>query len=156
MLLLIDFGGAKRDLQSYEMQQATPINTLTVCFKNVLSNYPYEINFTKIGDLFLWALLSEFGKGKFLEDINPSKYRVHSGGIYSQIKSEEQLYMRFTLNSALLSYHHRMGNSEAEMYFKKLIFRSFFTSKFIFLESFNILKIKLYTKLVKFFTGRLK
>ncbi len=148
--LLIDFGGAKRDLESYEMQQATPINTLTVCFRNVLTTYPYEMNFTKIGDLFLWALLSEFGKGKFLNDIKPAKYRVHSGGIYSQIKRDERLYMRFTLNSALLSYHHRMGNIESEMYFKKLIFRSFFSSKFIFLESFNIFKIRFHITLVKF------
>jgi glycosyltransferase involved in cell wall biosynthesis len=145
-------GGAKCDLDSIDLQKATPINTLTTCFRNVVTNYPYEYNFSKIGDLFIWALLADYGKGKYIENITPARYRIHSGGIYSTVKQEEKSYMRFTLNSALLSYHHRIGNKEAEIYFKKLIFKSsIFSFKFGFVikEVISIFWVKLIYKIHK-------
>ncbi len=145
-------GGAEKDLDKYNLQRATPINSLTACFRNVIIDFPDEMKFSKIGDLFLWALLSEYGKGKYLADILPSRYRLHLGGIYSKIPQERRSYMRFTLNSALLSYHHKNGNKEAEQYFKKLIFLSFlssFNSTFILVESFKVLKARLFFKIYR-------
>ena len=145
-------GGSIRDLDSIDLQKATPINTLTVCFRNVLTIYPYEFYYSKIGDLFLWALLADYGKGKYMKNIKPARYRIHSGGIYSSVKQEEKSYMRFTLNSALLSYHHRTRNKEAEIYFKKLIFKSsIFSLKFGFVikEVISAFGIKLINKIHK-------
>ena len=90
-------GGAKKDLTADELKKTTPINTMTVMSRNKIKSFPPEYNFAKIGDLFIWVLLSEYGKGKYLPQIKPSRYRVHDGGIYSIVNKEKKNFMSFTL-----------------------------------------------------------
>ena len=99
-------GGATKDLSVSDLRMSTPINTLTVMFRNVIDKLPTEYNSTKYGDLFLWIILSEYGEGKYLCEIKPSRYRVHSGGIHSG--ASESVKLENTLLSySLMSYYCR-------------------------------------------------
>jgi len=128
-------GGVTRNLEKIELQRTTPINTPTACFRNVVSDTPKEFQCTKYGDLFLWSLLGVHGKGKFLLDILPTRYRVHDGGVHSKKTREEQVEMFSLTCAALYSYHSRVGNKELAEYFKKTIceirFKKLSTKKII-------------------------
>ncbi|MGB5965063.1 MAG: glycosyltransferase [Sulfurimonadaceae bacterium] len=115
-------GGATRDLEKDELQRTTPINTLTTCFRNVIGEVPKEFQCTQYGDLFIWSLLGAHGKGKFLADISPSRYRIHEGGIHSKKTDEIRLEMWSLSCAALYLYHARVGNKELAEHFKKYIF----------------------------------
>ena len=109
--------GAKRDLEAIELQKCTPINTLTVCFRNVLKDTPPELQGARIGDLCIWSLLGHYGKGKFLGDIKPAKYRIHDGGIFSKKNRQQRLIMWQITCGALYAYYNRLNNQELADYF---------------------------------------
>jgi len=73
-----------RDLESIELQKCTLIFTLATCFRNCVDPFPFEVQVAKLGDRFIWLVIGEYGKGKFLKDIKPVMYRVHDGGIFSK------------------------------------------------------------------------
>jgi glycosyltransferase involved in cell wall biosynthesis len=116
-ILDIDYGGAKRDLSSLDLRRATPIFTLTTFFRNVLGPMPREFCNVRYGDLAIWSLLGAYGRGKFLSSIEPSMYRVHSGGLDSMQPTQRRLQMRLETMMALYSYYLRRSNSELSDYF---------------------------------------
>ncbi|WP_150464659.1 glycosyltransferase family 2 protein [Francisella sp. XLW-1] len=105
-------GGATNDLTSHEMQRGSPINTLTTVFRNVIEEFPPEFNFTMIGDMFIWSLLSHYGKGKFMKDVKSCVHRQHRYGIHSLIGDKQRSLMALTLFTSLLKYYSRIGCSE--------------------------------------------
>lgn len=140
-------GGAKRDLTSLELQQCTPINTLTTCFRNLVSALPHEMNVAKLGDLFLWSFIGAHGKGKYLGEIKPSRYRVHNGGIFSKQSKTIKQEMWLVTAGALYAYYCRIGNEKMKKYFhqKQLVasltlFGVFPFIKYIFIKYFNLHK----------------
>jgi glycosyltransferase involved in cell wall biosynthesis len=110
-------GGTLKDLESIELQKAASINTLTVCFKNVLQALPPEFICSKFGDLFLWSLLGAYGKGKYLQDVLPSKYRIHDGGVFSKKSERQKFEMNFQTSFALYSYYKRINHTVLSNYF---------------------------------------
>jgi len=115
-------GGATRDLEKDELLKATPINTLTTCFRNNFGEIPKEFACTQYGDLFMWSILGVHGKGKYLSDILPSHYRIHGGGLHSKKTNKIRLEMWSLTCAALYAYHSRIGNKECAEYFKQTIF----------------------------------
>jgi hypothetical protein len=113
-----DFGGAKKDMTSLQLQQAHPINTLTVCFRNVIKEFPPEYRATSFGDLFLWSLLGKYGKGKYINDIIPAHYRVHDRGVFSAKKMKIKREMALVNDSTLYAYYRRTGNKDLASHFK--------------------------------------
>jgi len=112
-------GGATRNLESIELQKAASINTLTACFRNVIKEFPPEFQRTQFGDLFLWSLLGAHGKGKFLKDIKPARYRVHDGGVFSKKSNLQQWEMVRITFSSLFIYYLRRNNFNLSNYFYK-------------------------------------
>lgn len=82
----------RRDLTSAEIVSGTSMPTSCVLFRRKdIINLPEEfINVTN-GDTFLFALIGQYGKAKFLFDIGNSAYRVHDGGVWSNKGKENQL-----------------------------------------------------------------
>lgn len=116
--LAFDFGGARRDLSAQELKEAPSIFTLTACFRNVL-RIPPEAAMAKYGDLFMWSLLGHFGEGKYLPEIQNSKYRVHSGGVHSSASQRSRADMKALTFSALLSYYRRINEPELAAIFRR-------------------------------------
>ena len=123
--LNINFGGAFKDLGSNELKRSTPMFTLTTCFRNVITDFPPEMAVAKIGDLFLWSLLGHYGKGKYLGDIKPARYRVHNKSILSTKNRKEASKMLLMTNIALFAYYSRISNNEMADFFKIKTFKSF-------------------------------
>jgi len=117
--------GAVCDLSAQDLQKCTSINTLTVCFRNVIE-VPKEHQCSKYGDLFLWSLLGAHGKGKFLKNIKPSRYRVHDGGVHSKKDINYQIEMETITYASLYTYYFNIGNYELAQYFKNRINESSF------------------------------
>ncbi|MDA8382285.1 MAG: glycosyltransferase [Betaproteobacteria bacterium] len=114
----IDFKGARRDLSAIELQRATPLHTLTTCFRNLVREFPPEFAAARFGDLCLWSLLGRYGKGKYLPDIAPAKYRVHGEGVFSTQSRRTRQGMASYTYSALAAYHSRIKDFDNAEYFK--------------------------------------
>ena len=110
---------SKKDLEAIELQKSPPINSLTVCFRNVLKGTPPELQGARIGDLCIWSLLGQYGKGKFLDYIKPARYRVHENGIFSIKNRRQRLVMWQITSGCLYSYYNRINNKQLADYFQK-------------------------------------
>lgn len=108
------------DLTSKQLKHAPPIHSLTVCFRRVLE-IPKELGFVEYGDLFLWSLLADYGDGKYINNFEPCRYRVHNGGIHS-LKSRHRKYEMIVITFALMArYYRRIGDLDAANQFRKKI-----------------------------------
>lgn len=116
LVIETDFGGARNDLLASELEKGPAIFTLTACFRNVLDNPP-ELALIKYGDKFIWSRLGKHGNGKFLGNIKPSLYRVHSNGVHSSSTVIEKNMMYFQTYTAMAAYYKRLGNEELYQYF---------------------------------------
>lgn len=114
-------GGTLEDLSEEQLKRATPINTLTACYRNVIKELPFEFSIAKLGDLTLWSLLGAYGKGKFIGEIKPSAYRVHNNGVFSKKTLEEKRYMDFTTQISLIIYYTRIGDRATANYFMRYV-----------------------------------
>jgi glycosyltransferase involved in cell wall biosynthesis len=119
-------GGALKDLSEEQLKRATPINTLTACYRNVIKEFPPELSIAKIGDLTTWSLLGAYGKGKFISDIKPSAYRVHNNGVFSKKSPAEKMYMSLTTRISLMLYYMRIGDEITANYFIRRVIRYLF------------------------------
>lgn len=119
-------GGALKDLSEEELKRATPINTLTTCYRNVIKELPPEFSIAKIGDLTIWSLLGAYGKGKFIGEIKPSAYRVHEGGVFSKKSPTEKRYMWLTTQISLMLYYMRIDDRITANYFMRSVIGSLF------------------------------
>ena len=133
-------GGATKDLTADELKKATPINTLTTMYRNIMKDkFSAEFKASKYGDLFIWSILGYYGKGKYLPQIKPARYRVHSGGVHSGTSQIDKYDNTLITYSLLLSYHKKIGSSHIVEYFRQeilwLLLRNNFKS---FLVSFLI------------------
>lgn len=121
--LNINFGGATRDLESDELMRTTPINTLTACFRNVINEVPLDLMSARLGDQVIWSLLGAHGKGKYLGDIKPARYRVHDEGVHSKQTLKQKIMMQIITYSALFAYYTRIGNQQLSHYFLIMVFK---------------------------------
>jgi len=119
-------GGALNDLSEKQLKRASPINTLTTCFRNVINESPPEFSIAKIGDLTIWSLLGAYGKGKFISEIKPSAYRIHDGGIFSKKSTTEKRHMSLTTYTALMLYYIRVGDKITADYFMRRVMESIY------------------------------
>ncbi len=119
----IDFGGARRDLEALDLKKATPLFTLTTCFRNVIKEVPPDLLSARYGDLVTWSLLGAHGKGKYMPNILPSAYRVHDGGIHSKKSKKQRHRMSMVTKAALFSYYTRRGEREISEYFLREVLR---------------------------------
>lgn len=113
-----DYGGAREDLSELELKKATPIFTLTTCFRNVIDEVPLDLMSARYGDFVTWSLLGHYGKGKYLPEITPSAYRVHDRGIHSSKDDKQRAVMRLITISALFAYYVRIDDKEMARFFK--------------------------------------
>lgn len=117
-------GKYRRDSSSLTLKRTRPISTLTACFRNIDSfrSFPLELMAAPVGDLTLWSLLGEVGKGKFMDDILPSAYRVHDGGIFSKKDKETKSVMMIKTYAALADYY-KVKDRELYGYFIEQVFK---------------------------------
>jgi len=146
-------GGVTKDLTEDELKKATPINTLTTMFRNIIKDkFPPEFNSSTYGDLFIWSILGYHGKGKYLLDLKASRYRVHAGGLHSSASLIEVYENTLITYVLLLSYHKKLGRPDIVQFYKKRIIHAIIMTngfKFVLERLMKDLLLKLYNKFKK-------
>jgi len=118
-LLNINFGGARKDFSSEELMKGTPIFTLTALFHNIIKEMPPEFGVAGYGDKALWSVLGTYGKGKYLNNIKPSMYRVHDSGVHSGASWRKKKEMRIRTFCAQMAYFSRIGKNDMAEYHRQ-------------------------------------
>lgn len=109
---------SKKDFSPIELIVQMPfILTLSVCFRNVINEFPEEFKKVLNGDSFIFSLLGSFGKGKYMEDIRPAVYRLHQGSIWSSLSAKEQKINFLTTTYWLAQYYQRIGRDDYAQFF---------------------------------------
>ncbi|BDU23558.1 glycosyl transferase [Flavobacterium sp. GSB-24] len=93
------------------------IHTPSVVFRNIIRKFPFEFELSPIGDYFLYLMLAEHGKLKFLQE-KMAVYR-HGVGVFSSTSEIAITKNNLKLFTCLLSY---LNNEET----KKIILKRHF------------------------------
>lgn len=102
----------KVDLSSNELMKAAFTPTLSRVFRNVVTEYPNEMLKVLNGDTFLTVLLGSYGKGKYLDQIQPAVYREHQGGVWSSLDEDSKNFNSFNSRLYMYQYHQRSTSKE--------------------------------------------
>lgn len=125
-LLEKDYSGSSVDLAKEDLQRCAAISTATVCIRNlsILRNFPQEGLTSKFGDLFLWSILGNYGKGKYLPNIKKTMYRIHDGGVFSKQSQYHRKNMWLMTAFSLYMYYYRVKDQELTSHFLKEIIKA--------------------------------
>lgn len=102
------------DASARELKQGFWVLSLSICFRNVLKEFPSKI---AIGDTALTSFLGNYGKYKYFDDIKPAVYRVHSGGTWSLKSPSDKNNIRFNLFYNLREYYREINDSETAKFY---------------------------------------
>jgi len=107
--------GNERDLSPEELKAASPIATLTVCFRNIFRDTPPPVFLrnSPIGDLTVWGILGYHGSARYLANLPKANYRLHSGGVLSMKSRKVQYFMTALAHFNLAAYHSEQGDETA-------------------------------------------
>ncbi|MGL2966846.1 glycosyltransferase [Flavobacterium sp. XGLA_31] len=79
------------------------IHTPSVVFRNIIQPLPFEFEYAPIGDYFIYMILAQHGKLKYLKE-TMAVYR-YGVGVYSGAKTLQNIKSNLKLFTLLLSYH---------------------------------------------------
>jgi len=120
-----------KDLSTDELIMGRVMSTLSLCYRNVISEFPPEYHKSPTGDNFLCSLLGNYGPAKFLPQVKPSAYRMHKAGSWS-LTGDEQKKMTLMLSYFWLwQYYARIGKKEyALAYYRRILLEGFYSNPF--------------------------
>jgi glycosyltransferase involved in cell wall biosynthesis len=111
--------GHRKDFNSEELVKGPIIPLHSLCFRNILKDFPIEA-YKMVGNhSFIISRLGLYGKGKWIGDsILPGRYRVHSGGSWSNKDKEEKLFISSNTCFWIYQYYKRIGKEKYANYWK--------------------------------------
>lgn len=115
----------KRDFPADELIQGKMILTLTMCFRNVVSDLPEEFYKVYNPDKFLTSLLGNHGKGRYMADISDAVYRKHSTAVWSTLGKGVQVFHNGATRAWLYRYYKGTGNRRYADFFRGETIRHF-------------------------------
>lgn len=113
----------KRDFSKRDLIQANSLLlTMSWMYRNIKIERPRESRMVLNGDNFFISLIGHYGKGKYHDDIAPSVYHMHSGGVWSSLSTHEKLLSKINTWYWLHRYYLRIGQLDhAEAFWKKYL-----------------------------------
>ena len=108
-----------KDYSAAELKKGPFLLTLSLCFRNKLKKYPAEMFECLNGDKWLISLLGDYGKAKYLPEIDSAAYRTHPGGIWSLHKNVSKHYNLFNTFTQLGIYYNKKGEIDLVYFFNK-------------------------------------
>jgi hypothetical protein len=120
-----------RDLTQDELILGRVMSTLSLCYRNVITEFPEEFYRSPTGDNFLSSLLGQYGGAKYLSDIKPSAYRMHMKGSWS-LQQESTKKMNLLLSYFWMwQYYARIGKPHyAQGFYRKILLEGFYSNPF--------------------------
>lgn len=89
----------------------------TICYKRVFHELPEQISGVINIDSFIISLLGNYGNMKFIENIKPSLYRRHTGGIWTNETKKIKYQYKALIYNKLEEYYKDVDENELEIYF---------------------------------------
>jgi len=119
------------DLTQDELILGRVMSTLSLCYRNVITEFPEEFFRSPTGDNFLSSLLGQQGGAKYLSDIKPSAYRMHTEGAWS-LQQESKKKMNLLLSYFWMwQYYARIGRPDyAQGFYRKILLEGFYSNPF--------------------------
>lgn len=120
-----------KDLSKEELIKGELVPTVSAVIRaDLIKDFPEVPENLVNGDTFLFAILGQFGKAHFHDDIQPAKYRIHGGGVWtgSDLKSkiESQVQTFETLEKTLKpEFIHLVNRSLLDKYLIRLTKHSY-------------------------------
>ena len=108
----------RRDHSKQELQRGAWLLTLTLCYRKVFDDVPDEHMKVINGDRFLVSLLGHHGAGKYLGNIEPARYRVHGGGVWSSKHRQQRVIEHVVTYYWMSEYYQRIENIPLGHYFR--------------------------------------
>ncbi len=109
----------KRDLGKNGLKKAPLLIFHSMCYRNVLQEFPSQFYKVINGDSFITSMLGNHGKGKYMEAIVPSVHRQHSGGMWTSIKEMDKIGLRMRFYENCISYYKELKDKETITYFNR-------------------------------------
>lgn len=113
----------KRNYSGEELKKGKAwILTMNWMMRNIHIPEIPERRMVKNGDSFLISVLGHYGGSHHHDDIKPSAYRLHSGGVWSSLTDEEKRDEKINTWLWMYRYYKRIGDMEcATAYWNKFI-----------------------------------
>lgn len=108
----------KKNFSSEDLIRGEMVLTLTMCYRNVLKEFPDEFQKVYNVDKFLTSLLGNFGKGKYMTDIADAVYRKHSSAVWSTLDKITQQFYNGDTRAWMHRYYSRIGQDKQADFFK--------------------------------------
>lgn len=125
------FGGSflkddfKRDASSTALKMYFLIPIQSIMFRNnpflLDEMYKYNMHSASNGDVCLISVLGNLGTYHYHDDIKPSVYRVHQGGVWSLKSPKTRILMHQKTFQILYEYYIKKNDEEVARHFKKML-----------------------------------
>lgn len=109
------------DFDSFQLKTNPYILTLSVCFRNLIKELPPEMYIVLNGDTFLFSILGQYGKGKYMDSIKDAAYREHSKSVWSSLSREKKNIALLKTTVKLKEYFNRINDKECVFVFENRI-----------------------------------
>ena len=90
----------------------------TICFRNINKDIPEQMTEVINVDSSLISLLGNYGSAKFIDDIKPSFYRRHKGGIWSGERKELKFNAKLLTYKKLINYYSENKQIKISKFFR--------------------------------------
>ncbi len=107
----------KTDKSALDLKRGAYVFASTICYRNVLRNFPKEVFNVVNEDTFTISLLGASGKAKYLSNIGIGYYRIQKNGVWSTLKQEQRAFHKITTYKNLISYYNRINDIDMVFYF---------------------------------------
>ncbi|MCG7628820.1 glycosyltransferase family 2 protein [Epibacterium sp. MM17-32] len=106
----------QRDYSPAELKRcACWLLTNTLFFRGGIS-IPEKIGTVVNEDRVLWSTLGSYGGFKYMQDVEPSIYRVHAGGVWSPREPLDQILTQSGTDLRLSQYHLSEGDQQTALH----------------------------------------
>jgi glycosyltransferase involved in cell wall biosynthesis len=116
----------KIDFSADDLMKGRVMSLQSLCYRNVIREYPPEIYHVLTVDKFLCSMLGQYGKGKYLDNVAPAAYRLHNGGVWSLKDNVQKKMALITSYYWMWQYYARIKNNELALHFFNMIMREGF------------------------------
>ena len=108
----------KRDFSSEELVKGVDISNRTICFRNIVDFSKIDTSLAYNEDMFVYAVIGQYGSGYYIDGLKPSGYRVLDGSIWSTMSEIKQIWLKFGTIKALQKYY---GTDKTDWKYKHYI-----------------------------------
>ncbi|MDO6597674.1 glycosyltransferase [Oceanihabitans sp. 2_MG-2023] len=136
------------DFTGEELMIGRHIVTLSMCFRNVIKEFPESFLKCINGDTLLVSMLGEYGGSKFQSELKNGVYRIHAGGVWSAMQESKRIKEKNKTFYYQFKYFKSKGNKKV----KNTLFKKYFSAskslmKLLWDSNAYLQAIKLYLKI---------